>query len=276
VDTQNLYAFAAFDPINGWDPYGLSSQELRQFLKDMREIGVFLPAFGTLIEEIPADNAFLGWVFFAGTDIFGIDGWQPDLNSLSLSSFTRAGLKNLRDGAAVATVGEELTHAVWDVLDVVPKYSEVKSRAIEHYAGRRLKDGSKVTDPERVADEAVAGYVGARLAAYTRLLRLLEVEPDPGRQRELIEKFDSNPEATQNHGYQDDDGVQKRVEGPLPDFLRKFADDEILKGSFSGPMTNSPWLHQAVERGKTSSTSSSDSGGAQAPRESGSATGQAR
>jgi hypothetical protein len=26
VDTQNLYAFAAFDPINGWDPFGLESQ----------------------------------------------------------------------------------------------------------------------------------------------------------------------------------------------------------------------------------------------------------
>jgi len=27
VDTQNLYAFAAFDPINAWDPYGLEAQE---------------------------------------------------------------------------------------------------------------------------------------------------------------------------------------------------------------------------------------------------------
>jgi hypothetical protein len=27
VDTQNLYAFAAFDPINSWDPYGLSSAQ---------------------------------------------------------------------------------------------------------------------------------------------------------------------------------------------------------------------------------------------------------
>jgi hypothetical protein len=60
VDTQNLYAFAAFDPINGWDPYGLSNVEQTQHPGD------FNPVEGTIDEDSPAcagvPFCFGGWM----------------------------------------------------------------------------------------------------------------------------------------------------------------------------------------------------------------------
>jgi hypothetical protein len=48
VDTQNLYAFAAFDPINGWDPYGLEK------IGQTQHPGDFNPVDGTIGEDSSA------------------------------------------------------------------------------------------------------------------------------------------------------------------------------------------------------------------------------
>ncbi|QED26423.1 hypothetical protein FRD01_04000 [Microvenator marinus] len=39
IDSYNMYAFAALDPINFWDPWGLDAQELAEDIDGLKETG---------------------------------------------------------------------------------------------------------------------------------------------------------------------------------------------------------------------------------------------
>ncbi len=176
---------------------------------------------------------------------------QYNFSYISLTQGVYDDLRNVslaRSG--VGTFYHESTHAFMDIKrSVDPRYKEIFKKGIAYYKDAPLINGAKANDPEYLFGEAVASYVGVRVHGWATALDSLNfvftklTSSDFVYQKssviehlEGIKKSYNDTMAMRKYGYQYVDGFlgfgskQADTSRPLPDWLAKFLDREILEG----------------------------------------------
>jgi hypothetical protein len=174
----NVYAYVDGTTLKSVDPQGLC------YGSNSCGSGSAPPVFDKIIDALESARLpvrFLKAISSPSNRLkvsTGSDSYGPTFNNIEFSGDTQAALKyvvNRSAGKSVAQVGgaalgtfyHESTHAF------LHRYSGASSsvrdfvkRGTAHYANAKLADGGRVSDPGRVFQEAAAGYVGSRAAAF--------------------------------------------------------------------------------------------------------------
>jgi hypothetical protein len=104
----------------------------------------------------------------------------------SITNFI-AGDSQFLGSAAMLTLVHEATHAaVHRLRQSSPEFEAAFQDAVRVYATKSLQTGERVSDPERIAEEAAAEFVADRIIAAARVLRWSHIIEDlnPDQQRE--------------------------------------------------------------------------------------------
>ncbi|NOT83617.1 MAG: hypothetical protein HOP02_02310 [Methylococcaceae bacterium] len=184
--------------------------------------------------------------FMLGT---GTDATETFFNNLYLYADTVHGLQHSSKVRAsevsVQTLYHEATHAFIDIVDA--DETSMFKNAVSEYKNSKLKNGKTVDDPERVAHEAAAGYVGHRASTLwmvgvkiTLLTSLLDSiatkQLTKVKGEQLIEIVGSIPDFYNREmqkrvfGYQMVGSAQVGVANqPIPQQLQAYCDGIILE-----------------------------------------------
>jgi hypothetical protein len=193
------------------------------------------------------------------------------LNDLVLYKNTWGGLNEpgiTGSYGSVNTLYHEATHAYVDLVDLDDENLWAEAEWI--YGRARLQSGKKVSDPNRVVNEAAAMYVGHRAAHMYRVwgqmaqlnsyLDLVEAKKmTPARLAELIAM--SVPEGSIEAAYNKEmkevvfgydaknDGDQDEVASePIPQQLRTYCDSVILEDKIKNDVRSMKMFQFAYDR----------------------------
>ncbi len=171
------------------------------------------------------------------------------LNTITLRSDTYDALADLDiekpfgEATALQTVYHESTHAYLDLMENDPKFAAFIKEGVSYYTGAPLKGGGVSRTPDRLFQEAVASYVGNRVASWWlafEVLTSLASAPrtDQGvrerlKRRALKSQTDYDKAmADRDFGYEEKSwhsSDQIETAKPISEHLRTFLDHELIR-----------------------------------------------
>ena len=179
----------------------------------------------------------------------GDDHTSPFWNDLVLYETTVNGLQQpggrWADSTSVQTLYHEATHAIIDIDDVDD--NGLFKSAVFEFDRAKLKNGNRVDDPDRVAQEAAGCYVGHRAASAWQIFQKIEFwmtilykyetrQMAADRARELLSMTTTGVSIPEYYerlmrerifGYQEVGSSQVSVNYPMPNLLRVYCDSVL-------------------------------------------------
>ena len=197
------------------------------------------------------------------------DKYVPFFNLMNLSKETLSGLTNLTSPTgsffnvtSMQTLFHESTHAYLDQLNKSnnEEYHKIHDEAVEYYKSGILKDNTKVTDPERVFQEAAATYVASRTDNYLNTYNEIKLQnllfkkgkidfETYQRKVDVIGKRYDAELSDLTQGYQEKgvfNNEQVEVKTPMPQTLKTFLDTHILGPALTNRFENNQRLQSLV------------------------------
>jgi predicted transcriptional regulator len=207
----------------------------KRFIKDAEKYG--LPV--KLLKAV-----FASRIIIAEPDLED-NYYSPVLNELHFKKETIDSVKNFapvqpsgRSSAAQA-IYHESTHAIFDILENDPKYKQFIAEGNQHYKDAPTTEGTITTDPPRVFQEAVASYVGHRVAAWWEAFENMSINLAHGKTDsttfERIRKEYNSAMAEMQFGYSEEGGFlgfgkhQVETSRSITPEMKQFLDRELLE-----------------------------------------------
>jgi hypothetical protein len=196
------------------------------------------------------------------------DGSRMTLNRLDLTESTMSGLRQSPiSTSSVGTLYHEATHAFLDLTD--DDETSMFENVMSVYKDALLFDGTHVSDPERVAHEAAAEYVGTRAALTWQAMIMMaaaegilddvdsgkstaaDAVGDIGRMAPIPLTY--NDQMQQRvFGYEEKSGSQVSVAlQPIPEQLKDYCDNVILEGKIKDDFALMKQFHVQHDRLQT-------------------------
>ena len=145
---------------------------------------------------------------------------------------------DLTEARAIGILYHEATHAYMDLKleEADPEVKRLVNAAKQYYRGGSLVGGRRVTDPERVADEAICEYVHRRVYNWWIVRDLLEagknLRPDYRRMAVAPLRISYNMAGRQRaYGYEEfSENKTLKTKKPIMPSLARYADVHLLEG----------------------------------------------
>jgi hypothetical protein len=257
VDTQNLYAFAAFDPINSWDPYGACADCLSDMLDFLDSAGVSTAVLRAAAGEVRRTG------FNTSMEHDSPASWVPFFGYLGADDDKWEGAR-VGDSGAAAVIVEELVHAHWSTA-TDKAFEAMRDKLVRSYGGNtRMKDGFPPTAPDLLANESMAEYARLRLQNYLDLLfKLDHLKGKPRAVDDAVDQYRKKQKETRTQavGYQETDGCGGGLPycaEPLPVTGQEYVDQVLFGGSIPDEPLDSKTLSEKVLSTKEATAKSTE------------------
>jgi RHS repeat-associated protein len=211
-----------------------------------------------------ADKVASGEYSIETASLQGDDRFIPSAKQLNVAPSSLEGWRRIAKGGEVrvADTGalvHESTHAYFHIKNSDPTFAGVIAKGIEHYRDAPLVGGGVANDPERIFQEAVAGYVEHRIISYARTRDQLTdfkhivdagelaipSEELSGMLDKLASDYDKD-QADLTFGYENQYGWsgknQVYTTRDLSPELSNFLDENVLEGSIAHHFSDSKEL----------------------------------
>jgi RHS repeat-associated protein len=259
VDGPNLYQYVSGNPVRFIDRGGQEKERSTDRLSVFVEPGGvrvnedFWPAFFQRARSVGLPTkSFLEAIDHAFTALH--TRYSPSnhyniyVNVLILESRTVEGVMHGFNSTNVGTLYHESAHAYMDIAANEKKHASVLDNARNHYAqypvyknsyGSPRHDPEPATDPERITQEAIGEYTGAKVSAYLTTYGFLESAlydtNDPNEAKSIfdhaVKSYKKQIDAAgYMAGYQPTDSGNKHTSAPLHSGIRKLVNEEVLEG----------------------------------------------